>query len=464
MGNDVFLLFVALLLLRINVSKAYLKDSAERMHFEGYKVYRAFLSSLQDVTSIRSLVDSVEGIDIWHVSNSMPWTADVAIPPHLTSSFLKLAKMKDCRLEVLIDDLSKLIHYPAADQDLEENNSDAATSFLTNSSQSVRRKRATGSKFALNAYNSLSDINDWINDLQKNHPQIVKLNEIGTSYENRSIIKLTIGKSRSFKKPAVWIDAGIHSREWISISTGLYIINELIVRYTANDTKIQNLLNWVDFHIAPVVNPDGYHYSRQVNRLWRKTRSHNVVNIQKSKSTCVGVDANRNFNYFWGTVNEHDGGWCSDGFSGPKPMSECETRAIADVLKELQPNLMAFLTLHSYGQMWLAPWGYTKNKPSQYQRQHDMAVVAIDALQDVHGTPYSYGTVSDLLYPASGTSVDYAHGLNVTFSYAIELRPGETASHFKGFVLPEDQIIPTGEETFAAIITMVSEILNENVL
>jgi len=64
--------------------------------------------------------------------------------------------------------------------------------------------------------------------------------------------------------------------------------------------------------------------------------------------------------------------------------------------------------------------------------------------------------------PASGTSVDYAHSLNVTYSYAVELRPGESsAAQFRGFIVDEKEIVPTGQETFTAIRTLVNEILNE---
>jgi len=82
--------------------------------------------------------------------------------------------------------------------------------------------------------------------LAEEHPQIVRLEQIGKSYENRWIYKIKvciciyhifidghkifqIGKPKTFLKPAIWIDAGIHSREWISISTALYIINEVSI-------------------------------------------------------------------------------------------------------------------------------------------------------------------------------------------------------------------------------------------
>ena len=55
------------------------------------------------------------------------------------------------------------------------------------------------------------------------------------------------------------------------------------------------------------------------------------------------------------------------------------------------------------------------------------------------------------LYAAAGGSDDWAHGTaGIKYSYTIELR--DTGDH--GFVLPKEQIIESGDETFAAIMDM----------
>ena len=33
-----------------------------------------------------------------------------------------------------------------------------------------------------------------------------------------------------------------------------------------------DLLNQYDVYVMPVMNPDGYEYTRESNRMWRKTR------------------------------------------------------------------------------------------------------------------------------------------------------------------------------------------------
>ena len=46
---------------------------------------------------------------------------------------------------------------------------------------------------------------------------------------------------------------GIHAREWISPSTATFIIHELVVNTNFNS----DVLDFYDFYILPVANPDG---------------------------------------------------------------------------------------------------------------------------------------------------------------------------------------------------------------
>jgi hypothetical protein len=64
----------------------------------------------------------------------------------------------------------------------------------------------------------------------------------------------------------------------------------------------------------------------------------------------------------------------------------------------------------------------------------------------VHGKDYQVGCIPCLLYIASGGSSDWALGdAGIPYSMAMELRD----TGFDGYLLPPDQIIPTGEETWA---------------
>lgn len=50
---------------------------------------------------------------------------------------------------------------------------------------------------------------------------------------------------------------------------------------------------------------------------------------------------------------------CSETYRGPKANSEPEVKHIVDFVKSHQ-NLKAFVSIHSYSQMLLYPYGYTQ--------------------------------------------------------------------------------------------------------
>ena len=59
---------------------------------------------------------------------------------------------------------------------------------------------------------------------------------------------------------------------------------------------------------------------------------------------------------------------CSDTYCGPKAFSEVEVKGVADFLSKIE-NLKGFIDFHSYSQLWMSPWGYTKEKPEDFKLQ-----------------------------------------------------------------------------------------------
>ncbi|KAH8037665.1 hypothetical protein HPB51_015099 [Rhipicephalus microplus] len=110
---------------------------------------------------------------------------------------------------------------------------------------------------------------------------------IGRSYEGRNIMAAHIKIKEDL--PIVFLECGIHAREWISPSACLYIIDQLATGYE-KDEGISQLLSKYEWRIHPIVNPDGYDYTHTAERLWRKTRSRS-----RFSDRCRGADANRNF-------------------------------------------------------------------------------------------------------------------------------------------------------------------------
>lgn len=208
--------------------------------------------------------------------------------------------------------------------------------------------------------------------------------------------------------------------------------------------KIGLNLDDFDYWFVPVVNPDGYEYSHTTDRLWRKTRS---------SSYCKGADPNRNYPFHWGEsgVSKFS---CSEVYAGPRALSEPEIRAMVNTMDTYKSRIAMYFSLHSYSQLILAPYGYARVKPSNYANMERVANAWIRSVGELRNTSYRFGTSSFVLYPASGCSDDYAHGVaNIRYSYTIELPDTGRL----GFVLPPSEIIPVGHEAVVGLAAMIDE-------
>ncbi|CAM6006025.1 unnamed protein product [Sphagnum balticum] len=214
-------------------------------------------------------------------------------------------------------------------------------------------------------------------------------------------------------------------------------------------------------YIAPVINPDGYEYSHSSTnpdvRLWRKNRSPMVCTFN---ACCQGVDLNRNFDFHWGGEGS-SADPCSEIYQGTSPFSEPESRAVRDFVLAQRGQIKSFITMHSYSQIWMYPYGHARGSyPPDVNDLQRVAIQARDALGSLYGTQYTVGTGADTLYPASGGADDWAKtGGNVKYAYLIELRPSDDV--WDGFMLNEAQIVPTARETFEGIKVVATNIITE---
>jgi hypothetical protein len=146
---------------------------------------------------------------------------------------------------------------------------------------------------------------------------------------------------------------------------------------------------------------------------------------------------------------------CSDSYQGPSAASEIEVQTVQKYICTNNATITSYVNFHSYSQLWMSNWGYTDDLPSDYVDQNALSTAAVAAIKSVHGKIYEYGTISRTIYPASGSSADYTYGAcGVKYSYGVELR--DTGEF--GFLLPPTEIIPSGEEIYAAVVAMATYI------
>ncbi|CAG2066738.1 unnamed protein product, partial [Timema podura] len=112
-------------------------------------------------------------------------------------------------------------------------------------------------------------------------------------------------------------------------------------------------------HSSTSTNHDGYEFSHTSTRLWRKTRS------RPSSSTCIGTDANRNFDYYWMTVGASSNP-CSETYGGTHALSEPETSAYHNYILGNKDRIKLYIATHSYGNYILYSWGHTSALPSDW--------------------------------------------------------------------------------------------------
>ena len=167
-------------------------------------------------------------------------------------------------------------------------------------------------EFDYSVYHDLNEINTWIDQIGERYANFVTIVNISRSFEGRVIRGFKISVPSAQRKKAIWFDGGIHSREWVSPASVIYMTKTLLTDYGV-DENVTRMLDTFDFYTVPVVNVDGYVYTftkvswlvffpnmsdenltrgnslAQKERFWRKTRSTNP------NSTCIGADPNRNW-------------------------------------------------------------------------------------------------------------------------------------------------------------------------
>ncbi|CAF0819240.1 unnamed protein product [Rotaria sordida] len=402
--------------------------------YANHQLWRLHVTNNEQIAKILafSRIAHLHDINFWSKHFRIHEPIDIRVPPQAIDDFADFLTSDGVKIEYVVhmNDIGAIIERQRILQNLTQSSSNT-------------------NDFAYDKYHTIEDIHAWVDQMVATYPEMATPFTVGKSYENRDMKGFKISSKKMATKrdgtkvtakKAVWWDGGIHAREWISPATVIYIAYTLLSKY-GQDPTITHLVDQFDYYILPVFNVDGYAYTWSKDRLWRKTRS------KTSVANCYGADPNRNWDYDWcKSGSSHDP--CDDTFCGEKAFSEIETAQVAKFIADQRGTIVNYINFHSYSQLWMSPWSYTTTSPAQFKLQDDGSIQAINALTAVHGTQYQHGSVAQIISPTSGSTIDWTYGIaNVTFSYGVELR--DTGEY--GFLLPENQIIPSGEETMAGL-------------
>jgi carboxypeptidase T len=250
-------------------------------------------------------------------------------------------------------------------------------------------------------------------------------------------------QSTANAKPRFFLIAAIHARELSTAETAYRFIDLLTQNY-ATDPEVATVVDHNEIWIVPVLNPDGRVIVQSGGNspyLQRK----NANNTQGScsnpptSSNQSGVDLNRNSDFRWGGVGASTAP-CDQTFRGASASSEPEVYFLQNLVASLFPDQRGpndadaapdsatgtFISLHSYSNLVLLPWGWTTSP----QAPNDAGLRAL-AFRMSYYNNYQTGTGPEILYSTSGTTDDWTYGTLGIASFTYEIGPASgTCSGF----------------------------------
>ena len=364
--------------------------------------------------------------------------------------------------------------------------------------------------YAADRFYRYEELVQFLRAVARAHPRLVRLQPIGKSHQGRDLIVVEITQRQTGKpedKPAYWIDANIHASELAGSAAALYTIDYLTRHYGA-DPEITHLLDTRTFYILPRLSPDGAEHclvtgehvrsnvrpfpfdeipeglrSSDVNgdgeilqmripdplgewtvsehdpRLMRRRRPGERTGQfyrlmregmferydgfhQPVPPSRFGLDLNRNWPYRWEPPYRQGG-------AGLTPLSEPETRAVADFIVR-HPNIAGITTYHTFSGVVIRPYS---DRPDKEMPLADR--LAYEAIATRGNKLSGYPLIScfhhfayDENKPIVGVFDDWAYDHRGVITYTIELwNPAKAAGiEVKDFVAafkerPEEEML-----------------------
>jgi hypothetical protein len=319
------------------------------------------------------------------------------------------------------------------------------------------------------SYDAPGGIRDELYQIAREHRKIVQLVVIGHTIQGREIIALLVTKNADDFE---WLDGGDdgagrptpqdaararggadddggarggddgrkaavlyigtqHAREWLATEVTRRLLRYYVDNY-GTDPVATELVDSRRLWFVVVANPDGYQYTFDADRLWRKNLRDN--NGDGQITSVDGVDPNRNFPEHWNYDDEGSSSLLSSQiYRGPGPASEPETRAMIRLARRVRPRMV--INYHTYGNLILYSFGWQVQTPSADDPIY-VALSGTDKNPAIAG--YDPG-VSAELYITNGETTDYMHAVAGALAWTVEISDGS------GFTFPDDEALIQAE-------------------
>ena len=315
----------------------------------------------------------------------------------------------------------------------------------------ARSGQATNTIAGYACYRTVEETYSSLSALAASKPNLATWTDIGDSWEKITAggkpgyeiyaLKLT-NAAKPEPKPKFLLMAAIHAREYATAELATRFAENLANQYGV-DPDATWLLDNFELHVIPQVNPDGRKLA-EAGQLWRKNTD---SNDGCRRSSSWGTDLNRNSSFQWNTGGSSSNA-CNETYRGPSAASEPETQAVETYARFLFPDQRGplltdaasataegvFITLHSYGQLVLYPWGWTTSPaPNATQLQTLGRKFGFFNGHQVCNGPAC-------LYATSGTTDDMTYGELGVASYTFEVGTAffQSCTTFTNDILPKN--------------------------
>ncbi|MCG8925751.1 M14 family zinc carboxypeptidase [Lentzea sp. CC55] len=234
-------------------------------------------------------------------------------------------------------------------------------------------------------------------------------------------------------KPRLFVMGQLHAREITTGDMAWRFIDDLV-----GSADLTALLDELEVWVVPIANPDGVD-------IVESGGDTPVLQRKNANGTCAsgsrGVDLNRNAGSHWGEAGS-SANQCSEVYRGTRADSEVEVQALESLWRKLyrdtrapgdteaatQDTTGAVISMHSYGDYVLFPWGWSTQKTGNDAALRKMA-------QDMAAlSGFRAGQPGELLYNASGATDDWVYGDLGVPSFVWEI--GASSGRCGGFLPP----------------------------
>jgi PKD repeat protein len=287
---------------------------------------------------------------------------------------------------------------------------------------------------------------DALQSITTTHPTLTELIDIGDAWQGQHgghprdlwVLRIT-NEDPAYgdiaAKPPFFLFATVHAREISTAELAMRYIRYLTEGYDGAggygiDPDVTWLVNHHVIYVEVMANPDGHAY----NEADTGSNHRKNMNGDHCGTGNLGVDLNRNSSFYWNTAGTSPDP-CNDMYPGPSAASEPETQAFEaffpTVFQDFNgPNddntlpppayittTGVFITLHSYGDWVLWPWGQIEDPAPD------------DAGLRTIGRKFAYynghtPAKASALYPVSGATDDWTYGRFGVPSYTFEVGTG----------------------------------------